>query len=216
MVTYATAVLEIGSKAIPVQGRNTFHIKGEGRSSRAMDFFFKVRDDFETYIDMEAIVPLKFIKKIEEGGYKSTDFVTFDHNKNVAFSKKGSMAFPQFSQDLISVLYYARTLDYQNAKPGDLFPIVFYFDNQIYNFKLKYLGKDEIRTDLGKFKAIKLQPQLIVDRVFKDSDDMTIWISDDENLIPLRVESEIMIGSMRGDITGYSGLRNPVSSRIKN
>jgi hypothetical protein len=89
-----------------------------------------------------------------------------------------------------------------------------YLDQKIYNLKFKYLGKETIKTDVGKVRCIKLRPQLVVDRVFKDEDDMTIWISDDANRIPVRVKTEIWVGALKVDLTSYSGLLNPFSAKV--
>jgi hypothetical protein len=105
-------------------------------------------------------------------------------------------------------------MDFANTKPGKSFPINIYLDQEIYNLKFKYLGIETIKTDLGKIKCFKLRPQLVVDRVFKDEDDMTIWVSADENKVPIRVKADIYIGSVKVDITDMSGLKNPFSSKL--
>ena len=122
---------------------------------------------------------------------------------------------PVYSQDLASAIYYARNLDFENAKLNQMFPLDVYLDNKIYNLQFKYIGKETISTDLGKIKCIKLKPKLVVDRVFKDDDDMIIWISDDKNKIPVRVQSAIQVGTVKADITSYSGLKNSFDALIK-
>jgi hypothetical protein len=102
----------------------------------------------------------------------------------------------------------------EDAKPGDLFPMNFFLDNKMYEFRFKFLGREEVETDAGRFRALKFKPQVIQGRVFKDTEAITLWVSDDENKVPLRVESEIWVGSLKADLIEYKGLRNPLTSRI--
>ena len=93
---------------------------------------------------------------------------------------------------LLVETYYARTIDFSNAYIGKTYPLDIYLDQKIYNLKFKYLGIETIKSDFGKVRCIKLRPQLVVDRVFKDEDDMTIWVSDDKNRLPIRVKTDIL------------------------
>jgi hypothetical protein len=205
---------EIDNKPAVVNDRNTYHIKVYGKSTGLVDVMFRVRDEFETYLDEEALIPWKATKKVHEGRYTDSDFILFDHKKRVATSRRGKLDIPENTHDLISAIYYARSLDMRRAKPGDLFPVTFYLDNKNYEFRFKFLGREEIATEAGKFKALKVMPQVIEGRVFKDSEAITLWVTDDENKIPLRAQSEIWVGSLQADLIDYKGLRNPLSSKI--
>lgn len=209
--------MEVSPKAITVQGRPTYHIKAEGKTISTFDWMFKVRDRFETYIDQKALVPQKYKKDVQEDKYKDQDLVYFKHSKKSLYSSKakGNLKMPQYTQDVISGLYYARNLDFNSAKVGQQFPISIYLDEEIYNLKFKYAGKETINSDIGKVRCIKLVPKLVVDRVFKNEDDMTVWITDDANRIPVRVKAKIAVGSLKVDLTSYSNLKNSFSSKIK-
>jgi hypothetical protein len=209
-----TANFEVGDQPVQVNNRNTYYIKVHGKSTGLVDVMFKVRDEFESYLDEQALIPWKATKKVKEGGYTDSDFIIFDHNRRVATSRRGKIEIPANTQDLISSIYYARTLDMRNAKPGDLFPVTFYLDHKNYEFRFKFLGREEIEIDAGKFKALKVRPQVIEGRVFKDSEAITMWVTDDENKIPLRVESEIWVGSLKADLIKYSGVRNPMAAKV--
>jgi hypothetical protein len=77
------------------------------------------------------------------------------------------------------------------------------------------MGKETISTDIGKIRCIKLRPQLVVDRVFKDEDDMTVWVTDDANRVPVRVQTDIWVGSLKVDLVNYKNLRNSFTSKVK-
>src|SRR5690606_18313104 len=149
-----------------------------------------------------------YVKQIEEGSYKDNDFAIFNHDLKKVFAKKGNIDIPANVQDVISAIYYARTLNLKDAKAGDVFPIEVYLDGEIFALGIKYLGRETIKTDIGKVNAIKIQPLVVADRVFKEKDGLMLWVSDDDNKVPLRIKAELMVGSLKVDITKTSGLKH--------
>lgn len=208
LINAASIVFEVGPTLVQKYDRKCFNVKAEGKTLKSFDWAYKVRDKFETYIDAEAIAPISYNKSVQEDKYTDNDLVTFKHNSKKLFGVKGILDMPVYTHDVISSIYYVRNIDFTKSKVGDKFPLDVYLDNKIYNLGFKYAGKETISTDIGKVKCIKLVPTLIVDRVFKDQEDMTVWISDDENKIPIRVKAKIMVGSIKVDLTSYSGLKN--------
>lgn len=211
------ATLEIMPDAVIINGRRTMNVKCSARSSRTIDALYnKVRNDYESFIDEEALIPLKYTKKIEEGKYKDSDFAMFDHVNRKINSKKGSIVeTPYKVQDLVSVYYWSRLWDVREAKIGDTYPTEFYMDGKVYNYNIKYLGKEVVKVDAGKFNAIKIRPQVKTGELFKSDDALTIWVSDDENHMVIKVESEIFIGSVALSLTNYKNTKNLVRSKIK-
>ncbi len=216
-INAAVIDLSVGADAVSVNNRNTYYIKAEGKTISTFDWMFKVRDKFETYIDQDALAPQKFIKAVIEDSYKDTDVAIFKHPDKVLFSTKakGQLKMSEYTQDVISAIYYARNLDFKNAKVGQEYLIDVYLDNEIYNLKFKYDGKETIKTDLGKVKCLRLVPKVVVDRVFKKEDDLTLWVSDDDNKIPIRVKAKIAVGSLKVDLVKYSNLKNSFSALSK-
>lgn len=210
------ATLEIQKDPVIVNGRKTYNIKASAKSSGSIDFLYnKVRNDYETFMDEEFLVPLKYTKKVEEGKYRDSDFALFDRNENKINAKKASIENVSSQvQDLLSVYYWTRVWDVKNAKVGESYPTVFYMDGKVYNYAIKYLGKDVIKIDAGKFNAIKIRPQVKTGDFFKNEDALTIWVSDDDNHMVLKVESEIFIGAVAMTLTDYKNLRNPATSKI--
>lgn len=199
--------MQVGKDPVEINKRKTWHIEAKGRSYSGFDWFFKVRDHFQTYVDQSAIIPHQFVKSMHEGGYKDSDFALFNHEKNWLSSKKGSVAITDQVQDVISAIYYARTLDITKAVAGDTFPLMVYLDGEIFPLKIKYVGKEVIKTDLGKVNAVKVIPMVVADRVFKEDEGLELWVSDDLNKVPLRVKAGLAVGSVKVDITDYKGLR---------
>jgi hypothetical protein len=212
-INAAGITIKVDNKPTLINTRETYKISAYGKTYKSFDWAFKVRDNFISYVDKESIAPLKYYKNVQEDNYRDEDLVYYDHEKKYMTGKQKSMDMPAYVQDVVSGLFYARTIDFASASNGQSFPINIYLDQEIYDLKFKYIGKETIKTDLGKIECYKLRPQLVVDRVFKDEDDMTIWISADENKIPVRVEAKIYVGSVKVDITKATGLKNAFSSK---
>ena len=205
----ATATLEVAPSSKKINGRNTMHIVGKGKSTGALRWFFKIDDHYETYIDEEAILPWKFIRHVREGSYKLDRNIDFDQysNKATVFQKdtKNYTITPN-TQDLLSAFYYARTLDLQSAKTGEEFVINTFFDREMYPLKIKFLGKEIVETKLGEFNCLKFRPMVEKGRVFKEEEDMTLWISDDCNKIPVRLKADLLVGAIKMDLAEYKNL----------
>ncbi len=202
------ATLEVLPDVKQFAGRNCYHVVGSGKSVGAFDWFFKVRDRYESVLDTQAIIPWFFVRRVNEGGYIINQNVTFNHYNDSAKSEKKTISIPEYTQDLISSFYYARTLDFTNAKEGDVFLINGYLDDAVVPLNLKFLGRETIKSKKGTFRCIKLRPMLVEGRVFKDKEDMTIWVSDDQNKIPVRVQTDILIGSIKMDLVDFKNLAN--------
>jgi hypothetical protein len=197
-----------------VNNRPAYHVVGTGSSNPSYDWIFKVRDRYETYIDTASMQPLKFIRDINEGGFKKYENVTFNNQANTAVTTNGVFKVPNCVQDVMSSIYYARNIDFNKYNTGDKIPFTMFLDNEVYNLYIKYLGKETVKTRYGKFRAIKFKPLLVKGTMFEGGEKMTVWVSDDMNHIPLRIESPIVVGSVKVDMMQYRNLRYPLSSMI--
>ncbi len=207
-VNAGEATLEVKSDLKTFGGRECYHFIGTGKSVGAFDWFFKVRDRYESVVDKQALIPWLFTRRVNEGGYIINQNVSFNHYTDSVKSDKATISVPDNTQDIISAFYYARTLDFTNAKDGDIYQIPGYLDDAIFPMSVKFIGREVVECDKGKFKCIKLRPMLQEGRVFREQEDMVIWVSDDLNKIPVKVETKIMVGSIKMDLTDYSGLAN--------
>ena len=193
-------------------GKTSYHCVGEGKTYPFFDNFFRVRDRYETYIDTTTMLPIKFIRNVDEGGYKIYNNVTFNHSAATAVSTNGIFKTSSCIQDVISSIYYARNINFDKYKPEDKIPFDMFLDDEVYHLYIRYLGKETVKTRYGKFRAIKFKPLLIKGTIFEGGEKMTAWISDDPNHIILRVESPIAVGSIKVDMYGYKNLRYPLTS----
>ncbi|MGC4101547.1 DUF3108 domain-containing protein [Ferruginibacter sp.] len=195
-------------------GKPVYHCVGDGKTYSFFDNFFKVRDRYESYIDTNNLVPYKFIRNVDEGGYKKYNNVTFNQSAGTAVSTNGVFKVTNCIQDVVSAVYYARNIDFNKYKVDDKIPFDMFLDDEVFHLYIRYMGKEKIKTRYGKFNAIKIKPLLIKGTIFEGGEKMNAWISDDPNHLLLRVESPIAVGSIKVDMMGYRNLRYPLSSLI--
>lgn len=197
-----------------LNNKPVYHVIGDGYSNPRYDWIFKVRDRYETYIDTMSLKPYKFVRNVDEGGYKKYENVTFNHSAGTAVTTNGTFKVPSCVQDVLSAVYYARNIDYSKYKPNDKIPFDMFIDDEVNHLFIRYVGKEEVKTRYGKFRAIKIKPLLIKGTIFEGGEKMSVWVSDDQNKIPLRIESPISVGSVKVDMMGYGNLRYPLTSRV--
>jgi hypothetical protein len=195
--------------------KKVFHISGVGKTKSSYEWFYKVNDKYESFLDEETLLPHRFIRNVSEGGMKFNNYVNFNHVLGKAVSTNGVFDVPKCVQDVLSTIYFARNIDYNKYKAGDKIPFSMFLDDKVYELYIRYNGKEVIETKYGKFNAIKITPLLIDGTIFKGGEKMAVWVSDDANHIPLRISSPILIGSIKVDMMEYENLRNPLSALIK-
>lgn len=210
--SYAT--LEV--KSAKVNGVPVYHVVGKGKTSGLANLFFKVDDTYESYFGKHDGKPYRFIRKIDEGGYTKDIEINFDHKKDVAIlndkknNKKIKFTLQDSIQDLISAFYFLRNnYNANDLVEGDSIDLkMLYDDDGIFVFKLKYLGREVLRTKYGKVECLKFRPYVQSGRVFKEQESLSLWVSDDLNKIPIRIKADLTVGSIKADLDGYNGLKN--------
>ncbi|MGB6151762.1 MAG: DUF3108 domain-containing protein [Pricia sp.] len=214
MLNASYATLHVKSNVI--DGVPVYHVVGKGRTTGWASIFFKVDDTYESYFGMEDGKPYKFVRKIDEGGYTKDYEINFDHKKDTAVlnDKKNNKTYDfdlqDSIQDLLSAFYYLRN----NYDPDDLIKgeavklKMLYDDDGVFDFKLKYLGTEVLKTKFGKVECYKFRPLVQSGRVFKEQESLTLWVSNDDNRIPIRIQADLAVGAIKVDLEAYNGLKN--------
>ena len=209
--SYAT----IGVNETSLNNKKVYHIIGKGKSTGLLHLFFKVDDNYETYIDKRTGLPYRFIRKIDEGGHTKDLQIEFDQDNNKAevFDKKHNenktYTTAENVHDMLSAFYFVRNdINPNSLTTGDEVHLNMFFDKENYDFKLKYLGKEVLSTKFGKIATLKFRPYVMAGRVFKEQESLTFWISDDKNKIPVKIEADLAVGSLAADLDEFKGLRH--------
>ena len=206
------ATLELKEGDREIEGRKVLHAVGNGQSTGAFKAFYKVDDHYETFFDEEGVFPWVFTRRVDEGGYTfSQDYLYLQHRRKVTTQENKTFDVPASAQDMLSAFYFARTIDYSTATPGQEFTIPCFMDNEEWNLRMRYIGKETMKLRNGKYRCLKFQPVVQEGRVFKANDDLNVWITDDANHIPVLAEAKVLVGSIKMELSSYEGLANPVA-----
>lgn len=209
--SYAT--LEVNETTL--DNKAVYHVQGRGKSTGLLGLFFKVDDDYQTYIDKDTGLPHKFIRDIDEGGYTKDLVIDFNHDEGKASvlnretNIRRTFSIPRNVHDMLSAFYYIRNqIENEDLDPGDEFKLKMFIDDENMDFKLVFLGREVIKTKFGKVATLKFRPYVMAGRVFKEKESLTFWVSDDENKIPLKIAADLAVGSLDADLDAYKGLKN--------
>ena len=209
------ATLELTKDQDVFNGKTTYHAIGKGRSTGSFDFFFKVRDVFESWFDEQTLQSYRFTRRTNEGGYKVEDDVDFDYDLGIARSRKEEVKIGLNTQDMVSAFYFARTLNIDSIQIDEQFPIDFYLDDSLYTSVIIYKGIEIVETSIGKFRCMKFMPLVITGEVFDNPYPMSLWITDDKNRIPILIKTEVIVGSVKGELFEYKKLKYPMEAKLE-
>jgi len=202
-----------------------FHVDVDGKSFKKHDWIFKVRDEYDTYMDKTSLLPTKGIRKVREGGYRLYDEVIFDQNAKKIISNRGKTAastkrteyeVESCMHDIISIMYHFRNINFDKHSKGEKFPIKIFMDKEVWPLEVGYRGKEkdvEIKDWDEEFDTVVFGPEVIEGFVFKESDKMKIYATDDKNRVPLMIESPISVGKVKVVLKSYKNLRHEMTAK---
>jgi uncharacterized protein DUF3108 len=220
LVNAGYATLEV--KETVRNNKKAHHVVGRGYTVGMAKLFFKVEDDYQSIFDKQTGQPYQYLRKIDEGGYTKNQEGFFNQTKNTVLVKdyknstEKTFSVPENVQDIVSSFYYLRNHPkIDKLTIGEAIVIDMFFDDEIYKFKLKYLGKEDIDTKFGVIPTMIFRPYVQSGRVFKEQESLTVWISDDENKMPIRIKASLAVGSLKADLEGFKGLKNSFKVKVK-
>ncbi len=201
------------------KNKDVFLLDSYGASHENYDWIYKVRDHYKSYLDKESLKPAYFYRKNYEGGFEVENKYIFNWENNQIYSftqnsdtpyKEDTLKVPDCTFDLLSLVYYARNINFNACKVGDKIPVISLIDNEIFNLYIRYLGKESIKDREGKtYSCIKFSALLVEGTIFKGGEDMVVWVTNDRNKIPVLVEAKILVGSVKAYLKNTKGLRYP-------
>jgi len=214
------------SEAEPVDGRGVFHAVASGETVKFFDAFFKVRDTYQAKFFADNGRSIWFHRDIYEGGYMvindcTWNTVTDEISAKAEYVRSGNrtdtlLAGRPCTYDLISMYYAARNMDYSSVEKGRNYPLSFVIDEEMYDIYFRFEGRENKRVPrMGTFRTMKFALKVIAGEVFNGDNELYLWISDDENKIPVWIESPVKVGSVIGRLTGYENLKHPLTSKLE-
>jgi hypothetical protein len=211
LFTAAETHLRVEESANSSSGHPAYHIIADGQTAGTFDVFYKVRNRYETWIDKNTLLPYQYTENRHEGSWKHTDKVTFDRAASKVTNKNGTYPLRDDVFDFPSAYYFARTLDISKMRIGEKFDLRYFLDGETHALTITYLGKEKISCPMGTFSCLKFNPTIIPGRIFKEKSKLYLWITDDENRIPVKAHVEVMVGSLTMELTSAKGLKYPLN-----
>lgn len=215
-------IAELEVKEAVRNNKKVFHALGKGYTTGMTKFFFKVEDDYQSYFDKQTGKPYQFVRKINEGGYTKNQEGFFNQNNQTVLVKdykrktEKTFSVPEHTQDILSTFYYLRNHpQIDKLKIGESIDIDMFFDDETTKFKLKFIGREDLKTKFGVIPTMIFRPYVQAGRVFKEQESLTVWISDDDNKLPLRIKASLAVGSLKADLENFKGLKHSFTIKAK-
>jgi len=223
-LTAGSATFEL--KDTVLNERNAIHILGKGKTYPNYDKLLRVRDQYESIINTDTHLPLRFIRNVAEGDFRlnnqytffeDSNYVNVDFVKRQGKLKRKNMQFylPDCTHDVLSAVYFVRSLNFNELNVGEKVAFKIMLDRKIYDVAIEYHGKEVKKVRKGeKYKCNKISFKLIAGTVFKENQKMFIWATDDKNNLPVAIESPLVVGKAKFYLTGYENLKHPIESKL--
>ena len=205
---------------------NSYYTSLDFKTTSFFDKIYKMRDTLSSHIS-ENIQPIFHSRSINEGSYHFKEelfFNKFSKNYSEVRIKRESrevlkfdtiLTSNNFGYDLLSVIHYVRLLDYSKmASPVNNISIFFGKKN------IKLTIRNEGQSVVEKSETLKYNTYKIAvdftDEVFNESKNaIEIWMSDDENRVPVKMRAKLSIGVAEAILVSYNNLKHPFKSEIK-
>ncbi|HDS01655.1 MAG TPA: DUF3108 domain-containing protein [candidate division Zixibacteria bacterium] len=199
MIKAGEATMEV-SEVLDHEDRPVYRIRTIAKSFPFFDNFFKVRDTAETWVDVEGLFTWFFRKKLNEGNYENEQVQLYDQSRNIVRAQDTAFVVPEYVQDVLSSLYYVRTLD---LEVGDTITISNFEKDKCYPLPVIVHRREIIEVPAGKFKCIKVEPLLQSAGIFKHEGTLSVWLTDDRLKMPVLMKSKVVVGSIYAELTDY-------------
>ncbi len=200
-----------------------YKLTAVGSTYSSYEWFFKVRDRYESYIDKETLLPSLAIRDIREGNYSLYERVEFDqrnrrgktyrgHTKEEAMQKATSFKANDCLHDVLSSIYSMRNFSLDETKPNTRIPISVMMSQQVYPLNVRFVGTetDKKIKGLGKLQAYELAPEIVAGDVFNENSEMRVWASTAPSHVPVLIESPVSVGSVKAILKSHHKLRYPL------
>lgn len=211
-VKAGVAIMEIPTMK-RIAGRDAYHLTFQVNSVPSFDWFYKVRDRYESYMDYEGLFPWRFEQHIREGGYSRDFSAFFDQRKGKAKTSEGEYEIPKYVNDIVSAFYLARTFNYVNMKKGDRVHLQNFYKDKVYPLDVVFHGKEKVKVAAGTFSCILVEPLVVEGGLFKSEGNILVWLTDDELKIPVKVQTKVIIGAIDAELTDYEGLAGKLTAK---
>ena len=182
-----------------VRGRSTWHTIFQVRGGT---FFYRVNDQYESWIDRYTGNSLRFKQDLNEGR-RDVERMFEIFPERAVFVENGedsTQASVRNPLDDGSFLYFLRSIP---LAVGETYTFERYFRPDRNPVTIKVLRKEHIEVPAGQFDAIVVQPIINTKGIFSENGHAEVWLSDDENRMMLQMKSGLSFGSLNLYLKSY-------------
>ena len=207
------------------KNQKAWHLKAVGKTFKAYDLLYSVRDTFEVICNYNSFQPFYSKRVLNHAKNNSVHQYTFDYTTGrIATSihqddrplYTSSLPVQENTFDLLSTAYNFRKFDFTKLFVGQKIPYRMLIDRKIEDLYFRYLGKENVKTRNGKeYRCQKVSVFLLQGDFFPEGEYMKIWFTDDQNHLPVQVETKIQVGSVKALLLEAKSMKYPLSSLIK-
>lgn len=203
-ITAGEGSFRIRQEPTTKNGAVCYDVNFDVRSLKSLEWIYRVHDQYRTLIDTTGIYPVFFEQHNREGGYKRDFWAEFDHARSIARTSEGEFPIEPFTHDVVSALFYVRTLDLSGLQKGDVVAMKNFTDRQSYALNVRVLGRESVRTEAGTFRCIAIEPLVMEGGLFKSDGKILVWFTDDARKIPVKVATKVLIGTVEVELKAFS------------
>lgn len=196
------ATLSVKPSTTKIGGNTVYQAQLKGGTTGVIEWFYQVSNNYETFIDTKTNAPVMYRQAVKENKYSSADTVFFDQANKKATYKNKKITIPENTHDFVSMIYYVRTLDMTKMAKGDSFTLPFFTSDKVINSKIIFNGVENIRVNGKTVACYSFKPQVGKGKVFNQDYPATIWISADDDKIPMLIEARMKVGKVKMELTG--------------
>ena len=222
-VNTEVATGELSLDSLHLGGVSAYHASLKARTAPFFEAFYSMNENFQTWFSPETLKNIRHTRDTHQGSYHATNEFQYDWDKKVIHARiefdgkpEQTLEIPLHDgvYDIASMLYYLRSLELDEFPVGKQIHMSFAIDDSVFDIVLTYQGKETLRVRrMGKVDALRYSCTVVSGAMFDGSQPMQLWFSDDENLIPVAFMAPLRIGSVRGWLKNYGGLKYDFSAR---
>lgn len=179
-----------------------FKITSIAKSNSSFAFIFKVRDAMTSIVNRDDFSTIRYEKHLNERGRRKDDSTIIDEHRRIATRRRPNhdteeIMVPKPVFDPLSLVFHLRSLD---LRPGTVQRFTVFADGKVYTLEADVLRTETIGTPAGTFKTVVVEPKMQGGGLFRDEGSLTIWYSDDARHVPVRIRSDLKVGSITANL----------------
>ena len=216
----------VSTRLDTLNGKEVYRVTGNGRTLPFFRWFFDMDDTYNIWVDKQTLRTQRFESDLKEDNYTFRSHYRYDweqmkvhtwSQKRQNTPREKTMTLTKESMDAVSLYFNLRSVDLESFREGEHHQLDMVLEDTIRHLRYRFIGREELKVPkLGKFDTMKFACTIGSSEEFSftDGTEFSIWITNDENKIPVMLASPVRVGEIRAYLRRYEGLKHPLTSKI--